>query len=117
MVALTPWKELLTPIEKHVGWSPEPVCPFLVKQNLPRPCWEWNPATIKTYHSYCIDYATQGTLSLGTLFTHDARQQFPLRNIPFSKQKKMIWKGTGLDGKTRKGNNYLIVSECIPNPC
>jgi len=30
---------------------------------------------------------------------------------------KMIWKGTVLDGKTRKENNDFIVFECIPNPC
>jgi hypothetical protein len=73
MVALYPWKEILTPIEEDVGWSPQPVCKFLVKQNLSHPCWEWNPAPFKAYRSYCIDYATPGTLSLETLFTHDAR--------------------------------------------
>jgi len=32
--ALTPWKEVLTPIEEDVACSPEPVCAFIVKQNL-----------------------------------------------------------------------------------
>jgi hypothetical protein len=114
MVALYPWEELLTPTE-DVGWSPEPVWAFLVKQILSSSCWELNPAPFKSYRSYCIDYAAPGTLSLETLFTHDTRRQVLLMNIPFSKQKKMIW-NAGLDGKTRKQNDFIF-SECIPNPC
>jgi hypothetical protein len=48
---------------------------------------------------------------LETLFTHEARQQVPLRNN-ISKAEK-ISKGTGLDGKTRKENNDFIFSESI----
>jgi len=78
LVTLNPWKELLISIEEDVDWWPEPICAFLVKQNLSRSCSEWNPALIKSYHSYCIDYANPGTLPLEKLFIQDAGQQVPL---------------------------------------
>jgi hypothetical protein len=55
LVCFNPWKEVLTPIEEDVAWSPETVCAFFVKQNLSLPFWEWNPAPFKSYHSYYID--------------------------------------------------------------
>jgi hypothetical protein len=121
IVDITPWKELLTPIEEDDGWSPKLICAFLLTQNLSQSCWEWNPAPFKSHCSYCTDYATSGTLSLETLFTHDARQQFPLRNITFSKQKKLSGKAQGWMARQEKNiitsyslNPYpVLVEECV----
>jgi len=58
---------------------------------------------------------------LETLFTHDARQQFPLRNITFSKQKKLSGKAQGWMARQEKNiitsyylNRYpVLVEECV----
>jgi hypothetical protein len=49
---------------------------------------------------------------LETLLTHEARQQVPLRNIPFSKQKKLSGKEQGW--MARQENNDFIFSHAYP---
>jgi hypothetical protein len=61
------------------------------------------------------------TLSLETLFMHDAGQQVPLRKITFSKQKKLSRKAWGWMAKQEKKimtsyslNPYpVLVKECV----
>jgi hypothetical protein len=88
VVALYPRKALLTPIKEDVGWLPEPVAWCWGSRISLVPVGNGTLHRSKSYHSSRTDYAIPGTLSLETLFTHDARQHVPLRNIPFSKQKK-----------------------------
>jgi len=58
---------------------------------------------------------------LETLFTHDARQQVPLRNIPFSKQKNDLERHRDRwQYKKKKMTSYslnafpILVEECAP---